>query len=112
MLEEVELDAIDVCTPHTLHMEPTLAAAERGLHVFTEKPMATELAECDRMIAACQQAGVVLMVGQVLRFYAPHVEARRIVSSGRKMYLQSPGRPTRHCPADGCSMAWVHMLPT
>jgi len=83
MLEEVELDAIDQCTPHTLHMEPTLAAAERGLHVFTEKPMATELAECDRMIAACQQAGVVLMVGQVLRFYAPHTEARKIVNSGQ-----------------------------
>jgi len=83
MLEEVELDAIDQCTPHTLHMEPTLAAAERGIHVFTEKPMATELAECDRMIAACEQAGVVLMVGQVLRFYAPHIEARRIVSSGQ-----------------------------
>jgi len=83
MLEEVELDAIDQCTPHTLHLEPTLAAAERGLHVFTEKPMATELEECDRMIAACQQAGVVLMVGQVLRFYAPHIEARKIVSSGQ-----------------------------
>jgi len=83
MLEEVELDAIDVCTPHTLHMEPTLAAAERGIHVLTEKPMATELAECDRMIAACQQAGVVLMVAQVLRFYAPHIEARKIVSSGQ-----------------------------
>ncbi len=82
MLEEVELDAIDQCTPHTLHMEPTLAAAKRGIHVLTEKPMATELGECDRMIAACQQAGVVLMVGQVLRFYAPHIEARKIVSSG------------------------------
>ncbi len=83
MLEEVELDAIDQCTPHTLHMEPTLAAAERGLHVFTEKPMATELAQCDQMIAACQAAGVILMVGQVLRFYAPHIAARKIVSSGQ-----------------------------
>jgi len=63
-------------------MEPTLAAAERGIHVFTEKPMATELAECDRMIAACAEADVILMVGQVLRFYAAHVAAREIVNSG------------------------------
>jgi len=83
MLEEVELDAIDQCTPHTLHMAPALAAAERGIHVLTEKPMATELDECDRMIVACQQAGVVLMVAQVLRFYAPHIEARRMVNSGQ-----------------------------
>ena len=38
MLEEVELDAIDQCTPHTLHMEPTLAAAERGIHVLPRSP--------------------------------------------------------------------------
>jgi len=111
MLEEVELDAIDVCTPHTLHMEPTLAAAERGIHVITEKPMATELDECDRMIAACQQAGVVLMVAQVLRFYAPHIEARKIISSGQLGQIKNvirrrwsyiteiPSQPWRSDPA-------------
>ncbi|MFO7946292.1 MAG: Gfo/Idh/MocA family oxidoreductase [Armatimonadota bacterium] len=83
MLQEVELDAIDQCTPHTLHLEPTVAAAERGIHVFTEKPMATELTECDAMIAACEDAGVVLMVGQVLRFRDPHTEARRLIDDGR-----------------------------
>ena len=83
MLEKVELDAIDQCTPHTLHLEPTLAAAQAGLHVFTEKPMATELTECDQMIEACQQAGVVLMVGQVLRFFAAEIEARKIVAAGQ-----------------------------
>lgn len=83
MLDEVELDAIDQCTPHTLHLEPTLEAAERGIHVFTEKPMATELEHCDRMIEACDDCGVVLMVGQVLRFRDPHIKARELIDEGR-----------------------------
>lgn len=83
MLEDAELDAIDICTPHTLHHEPAIAAAQRGLHVLTEKPMATELADCDAMIAAAEANSVVLMVAQVLRFRAPHLAARQLIDNGR-----------------------------
>src|SRR4051812_34274178 len=44
------LDAIDVVTPEETHLQPVLAALERGKHVFVEKPLATDLGHCSRMI--------------------------------------------------------------
>ena len=54
------VDAVYVATPVHLHAEQTIAAAEAGKHVLCEKPMAMNVAECDRMIAACRAGGVKL----------------------------------------------------
>ncbi len=83
MIRNTELDAVDICTPHTLHHEPAIMAAEAGLHTIVEKPMATELAHCDAMIEAADLNGVILMVAQVLRFRDPYIEARRLIDEGR-----------------------------
>ena len=63
-----EVDAVLIAAPNDLHCDLTLQAAQAGKHVFCEKPMALSRAECRRMIAACEQAGVKLMIGQVLRY--------------------------------------------
>ncbi len=52
MLEKSALDAVVVCTPPNAHAEPTLAALERGLHVFVEKPMALASADAQCMVAS------------------------------------------------------------
>lgn len=70
-LEALDLQAVIVATPNHLHHDHTLAAAAAGKHVLTEKPMALSVSDCDEMITACQEAGVLLMVGQVLRFFPP-----------------------------------------
>ena len=57
-----DVDAVCICTPHDLHSPMTIEAAQTGKHVLCEKPMARNLAECDRMIAACERAGVTLAV--------------------------------------------------
>ena len=62
-----EVGAVIVATPNGLHTQIVLDAAAAEKHVFCEKPMAFTVAECDQMIAACEQHGVRLMVGQVLR---------------------------------------------
>ena len=54
LLMDYEIDAIYVATPVHLHAEQVIAAAERGKHVLCEKPMALNVAECDRMIDACR----------------------------------------------------------
>lgn len=77
-----EVDIVDVCTPHTLHRDPAVAAAENGKHVFTEKPMATTLAHCDDMIAAADENGVKLSVGQVLRYRMANVRAKEAMQAG------------------------------
>ncbi|MFW5829599.1 MAG: Gfo/Idh/MocA family protein [Planctomycetota bacterium] len=56
------IDVVSVCVPTCLHAPVTVAAAGLGRHVLCEKPMALSLAEADRMIAACDAAGVQLVV--------------------------------------------------
>jgi predicted dehydrogenase len=61
MMDREELDAVVVATPHSAHAEPVLAALERGLHVLNEKPMATTFAECERMVIAAEEKGLIFM---------------------------------------------------
>ncbi|HEX5418346.1 MAG TPA: Gfo/Idh/MocA family oxidoreductase [Chloroflexota bacterium] len=82
LLAEAAVDAVSVCLPHALHVEATLQAAAAGKHVLCEKPIATSLADAERMIAACRAAGVVLMIGQTHRFYPPHVLTRQLLQAG------------------------------
>ncbi len=59
-LLRADVDVLDVCLPPHLHCEATLAALAAGKHVVCEKPLATSLAEADRMLAAAAAAGRVL----------------------------------------------------
>jgi UDP-N-acetylglucosamine 3-dehydrogenase len=71
-----------VATPPDFHRPVVEAAARAGKHVFCEKPLSTNLADADAMIAACDRAGVVFQHGFVLRFYPVHELARRLVDDG------------------------------
>ena len=62
------VDAVVVCTPHNLHVEPALAAAEQGVHVLMEKPLATNMDDGRRIVDACTRAGVALGLSFVHRF--------------------------------------------
>ncbi|MBT5712397.1 Gfo/Idh/MocA family oxidoreductase [Candidatus Poribacteria bacterium] len=83
ILSDTEVEAVHVCTPHSLHVSQTVAAAEAGKHVLVEKPMALNVADCDRMIAACDDAGKTLMVGQVLRHYPINRAVKAMIAEGR-----------------------------
>ena len=63
LLDRSDLDAVIVSTPHHTHVEPTLAALERGLHVLVEKPMALTSKDAWAMVEAAERAKRVLMVG-------------------------------------------------
>ena len=65
------IDIIYVVLPNALHSEYVIRAAAAGKHVICEKPMAITVDECDRMIAACKQAGKILSIGYRLHF-EPH----------------------------------------
>lgn len=80
-LQEVEV--IYIATPHQLHAEHVALAAQHGKHIWVEKPMAISLEECTRMMAACQQAGVQMMVGHSHSFNAPVLHARALIASGQ-----------------------------
>jgi predicted dehydrogenase len=79
LIADRELGAIDICLPTDLHAEVALAALAAGKHVICEKPMALNTAQCRQMIEAADQAGHVLMIGQVLRFWPEYVALREAV---------------------------------
>ncbi|HTX19379.1 MAG TPA: Gfo/Idh/MocA family oxidoreductase [Bacteroidota bacterium] len=82
LVRHPEVDAVYIASANACHCEETLVAAKAGKHVLVEKPMATDAAECRRMIAACKRHGVKLMVGHMLRFSPLIFRMRNIVRSG------------------------------
>lgn len=68
LLGHDDIDIISICTPHHLHAQMTIDAADAGKHVLCEKPMAVNVIECDKMIIACKKANVQLGVIFQCRF--------------------------------------------
>ena len=62
MIESIEIDIVVLCTPSGIHSEQTILAAEHGIHIITEKPMATRWKDGLRMVKACDDADVRLFV--------------------------------------------------
>jgi len=73
-----EIDIVYVVTPPALHPEFVIRAAKAGKHVISEKPMATSVADCDPMIAACKAAKVKLAIGYRLHYDLYHREMMRL----------------------------------
>ena len=82
LVRDPRVEAVYVASPHQFHAAHACLAAAHGKHVLVEKPMALTLDECDRMIRACADAGVHLVVGHCHSFDAPYLQARSIVQSG------------------------------
>lgn len=82
LLADAEVGAVYVATPVHLHAAQTIAAAEAGRHVLCEKPMALDVAECDRMMSACAANGVRLGVAYYRRFYPVVERIGTIIASG------------------------------
>ena len=88
-IEYSECDVVDICLPNFLHCEATLAAAKAGKHIIIEKPLAVTLEEADRMIEACERAGVKLMYAEELCFAPKYERVRHLVARSS----HGPGGP-------------------
>jgi predicted dehydrogenase len=82
LLDQARPDLVVVATQAPQHAEITLAAAQRGIHVLCEKPLALNLVEADRMVAACAKAGVHLAVNHLRRTAPASVLARDLIAAG------------------------------
>ncbi|MCZ1072641.1 MULTISPECIES: Gfo/Idh/MocA family protein [Rhodococcus] len=106
------LDACTVCTPHPVHEQIVLAAAEAGIHVLCEKPIAVDVAAADRMIAAADRAGITFGVLFQRRFWPAARRIKAAIEDGR---LGAPvlgevsvllHRPPRYYSADTWRGRW------
>lgn len=77
-----EVEAVYVATPHQMHADHAIAAADAGKHVLVDKPLAVSLEDGRRMVAAARKAGVRLIVGPSHSFDAPVALARDLIASG------------------------------
>ncbi len=77
-----EIEAVDILLPHHLHLPATLDAAAAGKHVLIEKVLARNTWECDRMIEACDAAGVTLTVCHDRRYHGEWMALKAVVDSG------------------------------
>ena len=82
ILEDPDVDAVVLTTPHSAHKEQVCAAARAGKHVFVEKPLAVTLDDARACVEACESAGVVLMVGHCWRWVASVQKAKSLVDTG------------------------------
>jgi predicted dehydrogenase len=78
-----DVDAVSVVTTEDQHLEPALAALENGKHVFVEKPIATRLADAEKMLAAARKTDLILMPGHILRFETKYATVKEQLDSGR-----------------------------
>jgi predicted dehydrogenase len=81
LLERAEVDAIYNPLPNSMHLEWSIKAAEKGVHVLCEKPLALNAAECDEMQAAADANGVKLMEAFMYRF---HPQTEKVVALVRE----------------------------
>jgi predicted dehydrogenase len=68
LVEKKFADAIFICTQDQMHIQPTLNALDKGYHVLLEKPMATKLEDCIKIVKKAEETGLILGICHVLRY--------------------------------------------
>lgn len=81
-LDSTPIDAVVITTPTFTHAELAVQAAQAGKHLLCEKPMALTLEECDRMLEAAHQAGVILQMAFMRRFDPTFLAAKEQIDAG------------------------------
>jgi UDP-N-acetyl-2-amino-2-deoxyglucuronate dehydrogenase len=83
MLHTIDIQMVSICTPHPTHARLAVAAAQAGVNVLIEKPMAATLGDCDLAIAAAEEASVKLSVVSQRRFYEPAQRVKQAINEGK-----------------------------
>lgn len=83
MAANAGVEAVVICNPHPNHREAAVQAANAGMHVLVEKPLASSLEDCDAMIKAAKDNKVLLGTVSQRRFYKPVQRIRDAIDSGR-----------------------------
>ncbi len=106
-LDDPEVDAVVLVTPHSLHTDQIVAAAAAGKHVFTEKPFALNVADAERAVAAAKDAGIQLGLGHNQRYGAAQTEIKRMIDAGELGTIMHLEGNTSHKTLSGF-VSWRH----
>lgn len=78
-----DIDAVIVASPNYLHKKPVICAAKHKKHIFCEKPIALCYKDCDEMVRAAQENGVVFMAGHIMNFFHGVRIAKQYIQQGK-----------------------------
>jgi predicted dehydrogenase len=115
-LLRLDLDLVEILTPHPEHAAMTVAALQAGAHVSVQKPMAMTLEEADAMVAAARRAGRHLRVFENFVFYPPLVRAKALLDAGaigRPVHFRMKavtGDPAAAWPVPEATLRWRQEL--
>jgi predicted dehydrogenase len=88
MLDSVDLDAVEILTPHTLHFEQIMESLHRGLHVLVEKPMVCTVDHAKKVVAKSEESSKVVLVSYQ-RHYQPHFRyIKNMIAAGELGRIQ------------------------
>ena len=91
LLKKEGIDVVSICTPNGLHAEHSIKSLQAGNHVLCEKPMATNVSDCGRMIQAAEKSNKRLFIVKQNRFNPPVIKVKEIIDEdnlGRIYSLQ------------------------
>lgn len=83
MVAEAKLDVVSVGLPTPMHADFTIKALETGLSVLCEKPMASNVSQCEEMIAAADRTDKILQIAHCIRFWPQYAKTKEIIESGK-----------------------------
>ena len=83
MIEKENIQMAIICTAHPYHAEPAIEAMQAGAHILIEKPLASTLQDCDRIIEASHQTGRKTGVISQRRWYQPIVRMKKAIDEGK-----------------------------
>ena len=114
MLEKEKLDVVSVCSRQGIrHEAMILAAADAGCHIYVDKPFTTDLASADRIVAACDRAGVKLAVAHQSRYLEPFFTAKQMLERGAigdLVSMQGRGKEDHRGGGEDLICCGVHVL--
>ena len=83
MVTEAGVEAAIICTPHPAHAETAVKAAQAGMHLLVEKPLASSLEDCDTIIQTAKDRGITLGTICQRRFYPPALRIKQAIAAGK-----------------------------
>lgn len=83
MIEQEELDCVDLALPHFLHEPITIDCVQHGLHIFSDKPLATSLQSADRILKAVEQARVIFGIAHNYLYHSVYPRSLELIAEDR-----------------------------
>lgn len=102
-----DFDAVDLMLLHTDHESAIMACFAAGKHVLMEKPMATSVEECNRILSAAEQAGTTFHISEQSQYWAPVVKAQELIESG---VIGNVTSVTAYYKQAGTANMWANVL--